>query len=218
MLRDVSVILASNIATLQAIRKAYKPLKSNSHEKSRMPKSSPTFKQIAEDLISKRDQVSALLLIANDLSDQLRSKILLRTTALSFSIAKLEYISQNYSRGSSILATLFLPGIFVSVSMLTSPSILFLSNSQGLTPAKDSIRHRRRSTVNLDRDLRHNLAFDCNTSYRCCHRCTLVLVASTDRTRTVEAEWNQRRDRCLLAQSSEAFQFRKCHAQWNPDE
>jgi putative effector of murein hydrolase LrgA (UPF0299 family) len=32
---------------------------------------------------------------------------------------KLQYISQNYSRGTAILAILFLPGIFVSVSKLT---------------------------------------------------------------------------------------------------
>ena len=37
--------------------------------------------------------------------------------SIAFSTAKLNYISQNYLRGSAYLVVLFLPGIFVSVSL-----------------------------------------------------------------------------------------------------
>lgn len=58
---------------------------------------------------------------ANLLNDQLveilSKRSISQQTTIAFSSAKLQYLSQNHFRGTAYVIVLFLPGIFVSVSV-----------------------------------------------------------------------------------------------------
>lgn len=102
----------------------------------------------------------------------------------SFDGVKLEYISQNYVRVAAFLIILFLPGIFVSVSITDLARCLFETNCR-IDADREPCHSNLVSTLNLlardsdTRDVRYYWVALCHVLFSWPHfGCSIVLRAS----------------------------------------
>lgn len=120
--------IASNLSNIKSLRDAYQASMIHGSE---MRLSSIRSQFMFQSLI---DECERQLKRAENLSAQIRGQEALVSHVSD--LVKLTYISQNHSRGNTVVAILLLPGIFVSVS-----SHLSFFNQVQAFPMANDYRH-----------------------------------------------------------------------------